>query len=71
MGAYERSFEETCAKWGIGLLVGGGFVVGIIMAFEIGFGRVDAVVGGTLIVVILTTSVVLFLGKVKYLVELK
>ena len=53
VGACKRSFEETCTELGVGLLAGGGFVVGVVLALEIGCGRVDEVSGGASAVVML------------------
>ena len=72
VGACKRSFKETCAKLGTGLLAGGGSVVGVVVAFEVGSGRVDEVAGGASTVIMLTNNIVLFFsGKVGYLVGLK
>ena len=63
MGACKGSFEETCAKLAVVLVVGGGSMVDIVVALETCCRRVNEVAGSASTVLILAKMKSYFLTK--------
>jgi len=62
VGASERSFKQACAELSIGLMAGGGSVVGVVVALEVGGGRVDEVTRGAATEIVLAKMESYFLA---------